>query len=152
MNIAELKREAESGNLVSQSVLGICYLYGRDVAVNHQEAFRLLSIAADRGASRAVVNLAQLFAKGLGTPKDLPEAIRLYRAVQKVEVRAQLELARIYSQELGFPADPKAARRYYSGVAKATNVVDDPSTAALVGAVTFDEIKEAKAYLADTER
>ena len=79
MNIAELKREAESGSVVSQSVLGICYLYGRDVEVNHQEAFRLLSSAAERGASRAVVNLARMFAEGLGTPKNLPEAIRLYR-------------------------------------------------------------------------
>lgn len=149
MNIAELKQEAECGRIVAQSVLGICYLYGRDVEINYPEAFRLLFAAAERGASRAVVNLARMFAEGLGTPKNLPEAIRHYGAVAKVEIRAQLELARIYARGLGVPADPKTARKHYSSVAKASSVVDDPTTAAFAGAVTSDEIAEAKNYLAN---
>lgn len=152
MNIAELKREAASGRIVAQSVLGVCYLYGRDVEVNYQEAFRLLSAAAERGASRAVVNLARMFAEGLGTPKNLAEAIRHYRSVAKVEVRAQLELARIYSQGLGVPADANAARKYYARVAKARNLVDDLCVAAFAGAVTRDEVDEAKAFLVNRHR
>jgi uncharacterized protein len=148
MNIAELKQAAKSGSPIAQSALAICYLYGCEVEVNYKEAFRLLSAAADQGASRAVVNLGRMFSEGLGVPKNLREAIRYYQAVAKVEIRAQLELARIYSRGLGVPADPKAARDYYSSVAKAGNVVDDSTTAAFVGAVTSDEIDEAKAYLA----
>ena len=148
MNIPELKQEAKSGSIVAQSALGVCFLYGRDVEVNYKEAFRLLSAAAERGASRAVVNLARMFAEGLGVPKDLPQAIRYYKAVAKVELRARLGLARIYSQALGVPTDAKQARKYYSLVAKARNVVDDPATAAFAGAVTSDEVNEAKAYLA----
>src|SRR5262245_10751081 len=114
MNIPELQQKAESGSVVAQSTLGICYLYGREVEFNYQEAFRLLSAAKDKGASRAVVNLAHMYAEGLGVPKDLPTAIRFYEAVANAEVPAQLELGRIYSLGMGVPANPEAALRYYS--------------------------------------
>ncbi len=101
MNIADLQQKAGSGGVVAQASLGVCYLYGRGVEVDYREAFRLLSIAANRGASRALVNLARMHAEGLGVPKDLTEAIRLYEAVAKIEIRAQLELGRIYSRGSG---------------------------------------------------
>jgi len=152
MNVADLKQKAESGSVVAQSALGICYLYGRQVEVDYKEAFRLLSAATKGGASRAVVNLARMFAEGLGIPRDVREAIRCYKAVEKVEIRARLELARIYSQGLGVPADPKAALRYYSAVATQEEALDDSITAAFVGTVTFGEIKEAKDYIAKHRR
>ena len=148
MNIADLRQKTESGSVVAQAVLGICYLYGRDVEVNYKEAFRLLSAATEKGASRAVVNLAHMYADGLGVPKNLPTAIRFYESVAKVEVRAQLELGRIYSRGVDVPADPEAALKWYSVVAAREEGVDDSTTAAFVGALTFDEIKEAKAYMA----
>jgi TPR repeat protein len=95
MNIQELRRGADSGSRADQSVLGLCYLYGLDVQVDYKEAFRLLSLA---GTSRAVTNLARMYADGLGISKDMAEAIRLYKAVGKSEFRAQLELGRIYSR------------------------------------------------------
>ena len=148
MNIPELRRKAESGSVVDQAVLGLCYLYGREVEIDYSEALRLLSIAKDKGASRAVVNLARMYAEGLGIPKDVSIAIRYYAAVAKVEPRAQLELARIYSRGLGVPADPLAALRWYSAAAAREDGVDDPMTAVFVGALTFEEIKEAKGYVA----
>jgi len=68
--------------------------------------------------------------------------------VAKVEGRAQLELARIYARGEGVPADPEAALKWYSEVASPEEGVDDSVMAAFVGAVTFEEIEEAKAYLA----
>jgi TPR repeat protein len=148
VNIAELRQAAESGSVVAQATLGICYLYGRDVKVDYKEAFRLLSAATEKGASRAVLNLAHMYAEGFGVPKDLRQAIQFYEAVAKVEIRAQLELGRIYSRGLGVPIDTEAAQKHYSAVAAQAEVVDDLTTAALVGAVTFDELKEAKDYFA----
>jgi TPR repeat protein len=148
MNIPELQRAAESGSVVAQSMLGLCYLYGHGVEVDYKEALRLLSIAMDKGASRAIVNLAHMYAEGLGVPKDLPKAIRFYEAVAKAEVRAQLELGRMYSRGVGVPANPEVALRWYSAAAARDDGVDDSATAAFVGALTFDEIKEAKAYVA----
>lgn len=148
MNINDLKQKAESGSVVAQAALGICYLYGRDVKVDYEEAFRLLSAATEKGASRAVLNLARMYAEGLGVARDLSKAIRFYQAVAEVEVRAQLELGRIYSRGIWVPPDPEAAQRYYSAVAAQQEAVDDLATAAFLGAITFSELKEAKDYLA----
>ncbi|MGA9724883.1 MAG: tetratricopeptide repeat protein [Candidatus Binatus sp.] len=151
MNIADLRRGADSGSRVDQSVLGLCYLYGVDVEINYKEAFRLLTSA---GTSRAVANLARMYAEGLGISKDVAEAVRLYRAVAKFEFRAQLELGRIYSRGVGVPADPDEALRWYSAAAarEDDDCVDDPINAAFVGSGTFEEVQEAKAYVANAVR
>jgi TPR repeat protein len=150
MNIQELRKQADSGSRVNQSVLGLCYLYGVDVQIDYQEAFRLLSLA---GTSRAVANLARMHAEGLGLPKNMAEAIRLYKAVGKSEFRAQLELGRIYSRGLGVPTDTVEALRWYSAAAarEDDDCVDDPITAAFVGSGTSEEIHEAKAYVASAK-
>ncbi len=148
MNIQELRRGADSGSRVDQSVLGLCYLYGVDIHVDYKEAFRLLSLA---GTSRAVTNLARMYADGLGISKDMVEAIRLYKAVGKSEFRAQLELGRIYSRGLDVPTDSLEALRWYSAAAARADddCVDDPINAAFVGSGTFEEVQEAKAYVAN---
>jgi len=148
VDIPELRRKAESGSVVSQAVLGICHLYGREVKVDYTEALRLLSAAADKGSSRAIVNLARMYSEGLGVQKDLSKAIGLYEMVAKVEVRAQLELGRIYARGTGVKQDPQAAVDWDSAVALREDGVEDSLTAAFVGAATFEEIEEAKAYLA----
>ena len=149
MNIHELRKGADSGSGVDQSVLGLCYLYGVDVQVDYKEAFRLLSMA---GTSRAVTNLARMYAEGLGIAKDTAEAIRLYKAVGRSEFRAQLELGRIYSRGLGVPIDPVEAFKWYSAAAARDDgdCVDDRINAAFVGSGTFEEVQEAKAYIAKT--
>jgi TPR repeat protein len=148
MNIHELRRRADSGSLVNQSVLGLCYLYGVDVQVDYKEAFRLLSLA---GTSRAVTNLARMYAEGLGISKDMAQAIRLYKAVGRSEFRAQLELGRIYSRGLSVPIDRVEAFRWYSAAAahEERDCVDDPINAAFVDSGTFEEVQEAKAYVAN---
>jgi TPR repeat protein len=148
MNIHELRSGADSGSRLDQSVLGLCYLFGVDVRVDYKEAFRLLSLA---GTSRAVANLARMYAEGLGISKDMAEAIRLYKAVGRSEFRAQLELGRIYSRGLGVPIDPVEAFKWYSAAAAREDgdCVDDPINAAFVGSGTFEEVQEAKAYVAN---
>jgi uncharacterized protein len=151
LNIPDLRKESDSGSRAAQAALGICYLYGHEVEVDYKQAFRLLSLA---GTSRAVVNLARMHAEGLGVPKDLPEAIRLYKAVAKLEFRAQLELGRIYSRGTGVPADSVEALKWYSAAAGRgdDDSVDDAFTAAFVGSATLEEIQEARAYVASTAR
>ena len=142
-----MRKRADSGSRVNQSVLGLCYLYGVDVQVDYKEAFRLLSMA---GTSRAVTNLARMYAEGLGIAKDMAEAIRLYKAVGRPEFRAQLELGRIYSRGLGVPIDSVEAFKWYSAAAdRDDDDVDDPIIAAFVGSGTFEEVQEAKAYVAN---
>ena len=95
---------------MAQSILGISYLYGNEVEVDYKEAFKFLSAAARQGASRAALNLGHMYAKGLGIPKNMPEAIRLFEAVGKPEessdaFAARIELGRIYSSGLDCPVD-----------------------------------------------
>jgi TPR repeat protein len=137
MDIDDLRRKAESGSPVAQTVLGTCYLDGIDVEVDHKEAFRLLSAATEQGASRAMANLAYMYAEGLGTAKNLPEAIRLYEsAAESGEFLAQVELGRIYSRGMGVPANLGAARKWYSAAAAQEASVGD-----------CEELQEAKAYV-----
>ena len=144
----EALKKADGGSVVSQGYVGWCYLYGRETAISYQEALRWLSAAAYEGrASRPFVHLGDMYLSGLGVVKDLPEAIRHYKAVVGSELRAQLALARIYSQRDGVNADPDEASSLYSVLAACNHVQDDPAVAAFAGALTSAEVEEAKAYI-----
>jgi TPR repeat protein len=136
-DIADLRRKADAGSAVAQTVLGICFLEGTDAEVNYQEAFRLLSAAAKQGTSRSVVNLARMYEEGLGVEKNMAEAIRLYKAVAKVEFFAQIALGRIYSRGKSVVADRAEALRFYS---LATDWGDR--------VVDCDEMREAREFVA----
>ncbi len=136
LNIPDLRHRAESGSAVAQTILGICYLEGVEVEVNHQEAFRLLTAAANQCAPRAMANLAHMYAEGLGTTKNLQEALPLYeQAAEAGEFLAQIELARMYARGVGVPADPEVARKWYAAAAAQEASVGD-----------CEELREAKAY------
>jgi TPR repeat protein len=80
-----------------------------------------------------------MYAEGLGIPKNLPEAIRLYEAAAKAgEFFAQVDLARLYSKGTGVPADKDAARKWYSAAAAQADRVAD-----------CEELREAKVYVAN---
>ncbi len=55
-----------------------------------------------------------MYEEGLGIERNMPEAIRLYKAVEKVEFLAQIALGRIYSRGNGVAVDRAEALRYYS--------------------------------------
>jgi TPR repeat protein len=90
-----------------------------------------------------------MYEEGLGVPQEIQEAIRHYRAVAKVEPRATLALARIYASGKGVPTDPAEAVRLYSLVAEHDTWEHDADVVAFAGAVTSDEVEEAKKYLRD---
>lgn len=138
MSILELRQKAELGSVVAQSMLGICYLNGIDVEVDYGEAFRLLSEAADKGASRAIVNLARMYGEGLGVSKNPVESIRLYEvAATAGEFFAQVALGRIYSRGESVPISSDSALRWYSAAAAQSDRVAD-----------CEELREAKEYVA----
>lgn len=117
MNFPELTRKAEAGSCAAQTTLGLYYLHGYGpVEVDYEKAFDLLSKATEKGASRAVANLADMYAQGLGVAQDIPKAIELYERVGTIEFFAALELGRIYAKGLGVPANPRKAFEWYSAV------------------------------------
>lgn len=151
IDFAKSLKGAEEGSPVDQGFVGWCYLYGKHVGVNYEEAFRWLSAAAEQRASRPFTHLGRMYAEGLGVPQDIAEAIRRFRAVEKVEPRAQLGLARIYAQGHGVLADSAEALRLYKAVADCDYLHPDPAAAAFAGALTPEEVDEAKAYIAERD-
>jgi uncharacterized protein len=145
-DINELRRKAEAGSCVAQSVIGLHYLYGLEVEVDYSEAFRFLSAAAEQGASRAVLNLGYMYAKGLGIPQNTPEAIRLLEAVGRPSessdaFAARMELARIFSRGVGIPVDARAALKWYSAAIELAT--DDEDS---------EDLREARAYIAQARQ
>jgi TPR repeat protein len=137
MDIVKLIEEAEAGSVVAQSILGICYFEGIDVGVDYDEAFRLLSMASNRGVMRARFYLARMYAEGLGITKSQIEAVRLYEAAASAgEFLAQVEMGRIYSRGLGVPSNPDIALKWYSAAIAKEDKLEDCL-----------ELREAKAYV-----
>ena len=136
-----MRRKADDGSCVSQCMLGLCYLYGIDVEINYGEAFRFLSAAADQHSSRAVLNLARMYAQGMGMQQDVPKAIMHFEAVARPSdssdaFPARIELGRIFSRGLGVPVDKGVALKWYSSALEIAVEGDDP-----------EEMQEAREYI-----
>jgi TPR repeat protein len=142
MNIPKLQEEAATGSVVAQGVLGLCYLLGDEVAVDYEQAFKWLSMAAKRGASRSQWGLAHMLAEGLGVEKNMAEAIPLFKSAARTgEFSAQIELGRIYSRGTDVPVDHAAAFNWYSAALAQSDSIDD-----------CEEMEEARKYIANTKR
>ena len=136
MDTEQLRKQAEAGNTAAQAILGIGYLEGTEVEVDYAEAFRLLTEASRKGASRAIVYLARMYRDGLGIPQDAAEALRLYEVAARAgEFFAQIELGRAFSG-----VDPGEALRWYAAAA-----AHEDSTS------ECDELREAKAFVSQKE-
>jgi TPR repeat protein len=139
VDIAELHKRAEQGNVVAQSLLGLCYLSGEHVKVDYARALHYLSLAASEGAPRAMLNLGRMYAQGLGVSQNAAKAIHFFERVttRPDQFFAQIELARVFADGLGVPTDWKAALEWYS---KAIANGEDLGNC--------EELAEAKAYVA----
>ena len=142
VDINALRDKAARGSTSAQSILGICYLNGLEVAPDYQEALRLLSLAAGKGAPRATFNLARIYEEGLGIEKDIPKAIHLYnQAADAGEFLAQIALGRIYSRGGSVSINADAAFKWYSAAAAQQSVIAE-----------CPELQEAKSYVATFRR
>jgi TPR repeat protein len=144
-DIYEMRRTAKTSSCVAQTFLGLGYLYS-DVGVNYEEAFKLLSAAAKQGGSRAAIGLASMYAKGLGIPRDLNEAMRLLKSVAAPAngpdaFTARIELARLYSQSSGIQVDTEKAFQWCGSALVIATGKEDPN-----------DLQEAKSYVAQAGR
>lgn len=139
MNLSEVKEKAELGLSPAQTILGCAYLYGEfGLERDYQQAKMWLSLAAEKGVSRAVLNLAYMYEEGLGVPVDIPTAISLFERVARSEFAAAVELGRIYSSGLHVPEDKEKACHWYSAAVNNAQGVDP----------TDPDVLTANAYLA----
>ena len=76
-----MRHSAEHGYTEALGQLGAWYILGEGgpLPANYKVALRFLRLAADKDLSSAFANLGVLFENGLGVPRDLDEACRLFR-------------------------------------------------------------------------
>lgn len=138
IDISKIRQAAERGIASAQLQLGLALLDGRDVPADPVEAFHWLSAAAEQGAPRAIVRLARMHLRGVGTAENKELAVTLLeQAAAGGEFMACIELARMRVTT----GDVRGAKRWYEAALAQKERVEAPS-----------EIEEAREFLSTRER
>ncbi len=98
MGVAELRAEANNGNIAAQYYLGLCYLDGKNGAShNPTEALRWFEAAASKGFVLAQLQTAVCYLKGNGCVKNLNKAaFWMEKAAEGGNLDAQLLIGTMY--------------------------------------------------------
>ena len=118
-----LRRDADAGDAGAMMQLGLCHHFGKGgLGVDPAEAVRWYkrSVEGVNPPAGAFFNLAEAYYFGLATPKNLPEAVRLYRiAADMGVVYAQYNLGMCFEHGEGVPYNPVEAFTWYKRAADA---------------------------------
>jgi TPR repeat protein len=119
--LAQLRREAERGDLPSQEALAdLLAGQGDQRFLDLEEAHRWTLAAARQGSVPAQVAVAWQLESGTGTDANPVEALGWYRlAASHGSARALNSVAAFYAQGIGIPADPDEAVRWFRKAAEA---------------------------------
>jgi len=105
-DIATLTKQAESGNVTAQYLLGYGYAHGDGIAKDEVEAIHWYRKAAEQGNASAQFSLGGAYDLGEGVPQSYTEAVWWYRkAAEQGEAAAQYSLAQHYVYGRGVPED-----------------------------------------------
>lgn len=63
----------------SYNTLGIIFKYGENIKQDYSEALKFLNLAAEAGDEVAMYELADLYYKGLGVPKEFELSAKWYK-------------------------------------------------------------------------
>ena len=119
LDIGQLRRLAEQGNVAGQTELGERYEDGSGVAQDYGVAVSWFRRAADQGYTPAQAALGFMYSNGRGVARDEQEAVRWYRrAVEQGNARAQNNLGFAYNRGFGVAQDDDEAVRWYRRAAE----------------------------------
>ena len=104
--LAQLQKQANSGNADAQFGLGVMYHNGKGVPKDYAKAVEWYQKAAAQGNANAQFILGLIYKNGEGVPKDAAKAVEWYqRAAVQGHADAQFELAGMYFRGEGVPQD-----------------------------------------------
>jgi TPR repeat protein len=93
----ELEKQAESGDAVAQTELGLMYDEGEKVPEDNEKAFFWYQKAAAKGFVMAEFYLGAMYVNGDGVPKDISKAVEWFeKAASEGVAEAQFRLGVIY--------------------------------------------------------
>ena len=73
---------AQNDDPMHNYLIGLAYLNGIDVEVDHKRALELITAAAEKDCPDALAEMANMYQNGNGVPRDVPTAIRwTYRLI-----------------------------------------------------------------------
>lgn len=123
-SINELHFSAEKGDVESQYLLGIEYLYGGSSPKDIDQAKHWLILAAQQGHTEAQRNLGSLFAYELGSTPDYIEALKWFRlSVENGNTVAKVDLGYLYENGYGVEQDYSEAYKWYELGATEGNLI-----------------------------
>jgi hypothetical protein len=105
-HLAQVREQAESGDLEAQARLGVMYYWGEGAPVDWDQAKIWLRKASERGHADAQAKLGAMFFLGQGGPRDLAESLKWFRAAaEQGEPYAEGCMGVMYAVGEGVPRD-----------------------------------------------
>src|SRR3989344_1324572 len=116
--LAQLQKQADSGNADTQFDLGVMYRYGKGVPEDTAKAVEWWQKAAAQGNADAQVNLGGMYYKGEGAPKDAAKAVEWWqKAAALGHAGAQYILGGMYHDGEGVPKNAAKAVEWWQKAA-----------------------------------
>lgn len=136
---------AERGDREGQYQLALCYLNGRGVAQDVQEAVRWLRCSAEQGLPEAQDGLGVRFSVGDGVVQDDLEALKWFRrAAEQGYAVAQFNLALAYAQGRGTEVDLIEAYAWFCLCAEQGDVAAAGAVDTIVETLSLEELRRAR--------
>lgn len=111
--IANLKQNANDGDVGAQVQMGVIYLTGDGVTKDDAEALKWFRKAADQDNPIAERYLAEMYFKGRGVEADNMESAKWLRmSADQGDPQSQYNLAVLYTKGLGVPRNMKEATNW----------------------------------------
>ena len=105
-------------------VLGSMYRFGQGVDLDHAQAAKWFTLAAQQGVPMAQYSLGRLYLKGAGVTKSQKEAVKWFlKAAKQNLASAQLVLGTMYRNGRGVKRDAKQAVKWYVAAATGGNAL-----------------------------
>ncbi len=121
-NIADLKINAEHGDVNAQIELGLAYYEGREVPQDKKLAADWFLKAAEQNNISAQHYMGWMYARADGVKKNIEKAIYWYtKAAEQGHVDSQINLANIYMKGEGIKKDFAKAHKWYQQAANTGN-------------------------------
>ena len=112
--MARLASEGIPDDPCTQFRIGIDYFYGNNVRESKEEAFRWISMAAEKDLSKAHCFLGMMYGYGYGTEQSMEMAVKhVTRAAELCLPKAQYELGMMHHTGIGVEkSNERAAERW----------------------------------------
>ena len=113
------KSLAETGHVMAQYRLGLCYFHGSGIMRDPAKAFEYYHKAADQGYVDAQLNLGYCYSNGIGIAQDYEKAFEWYhKAAEQGNAGAMNNIGIFYKHGRGVTQDYGEAEEWYRKAAE----------------------------------